>query len=275
MSRPTLLHRWRGRLAEDASPPLTSRAPGCDAIAYNERRAGQHHSRSRRRLRWPGAVEQLSLFRCGLRRALLSTDPCTPTAPAKPARRDRVRPRKTPGGVEVLAHLSPPGAASLRMLARGARHLRKKWNITLGPRRSHGAGRTAPTMCSRLPGARPLSERVDDEADEEHRRTRSGRRGHQCAALPRPDAEPVLRPASGAPSRVSEPRLSGLDARFVVADLECGSPKWILDDLCIRTSSAENLIRLRRTRADQIARPAVPLSPNQVRLVLRSPAPSG
>ena len=122
-----------------------------------------------------------------------------------------------------------------------------------------------------LPGTQPLSKKVDDKADEV-RVERALENKESCAVMPRPDTELVLGPASGAPSRVSKRTPLGLDIRFVVTNLECGSPEWIYDSLYCARGQAENLIKLHKTQLSSDRTSCRSAVANQVRLVLHTSA---
>ena len=108
--------------------------------------------------------QQLSLFnahydeRCFLPIHVYDTERSRPVAVV-------LRPGKTPGGVEVRAHLR-----------RLVRHIRKCWPKTRITFRGDGhyARPEAMTWCEKngadyvfgLPGTQPLSQKVDDKADE-------------------------------------------------------------------------------------------------------------
>ena len=202
--------------------------------------------------------QQLSLFnahydeRCFLPIHVYDTERSRPVAVV-------LRPGKTPGGVEVRAHLR-----------RLVRHIRKCWPKTRITFRGDGhyARPEAMTWCEKngadyvfgLPGTQPLSKKVDDKADEVR-----VERALENKDIVRGYAETRHRAGSWTCERRAVARIEatplGLDIRFVVTNLECGSPEWIYDSLYCARGQAENLIKLHKTQSHRIARPAVPLSP--------------
>ena len=62
----------------------------------------------------------------------------------------------------------------------------------------------------------------------------------------------------------------GLDIRFVVTNLECGSPEWIYDSLYCARGQAENLIKLHKTQLSSDRTSCRSAVANQVRLVLHT-----
>src|SRR5271170_4563810 len=64
----------------------------------------------------------------------------------------------------------------------------------------------------------------------------------------------------------------GLDIRFVVTNLECGSPEWIYDSLYCARGQAENLIKLHKTQLSSDRTSCRSAVANQVRLVLHTSA---
>jgi hypothetical protein len=64
----------------------------------------------------------------------------------------------------------------------------------------------------------------------------------------------------------------GLDIRFVVTNLEHGSPEWIYDSLYCARGQAENLIKLHKTQLASDRTSCRSAVANQVRLVLHTAA---
>ena len=123
-----------------------------------------------------------------------------------------------------------------------------------------------------LPGTKPLSKKVDETADDV-RAERAVATRTSCAATPRPATGPV----PGTSERRAVARIEatslGLDIRFVVTNLDCGSAEWIYDTLYCARGQAENLIKLHKSAAC-LRSHVVPLGAvaNQVRLVLHTAA---
>ena len=169
--------------------------------------------------------QQLSLFnahydeRCFLPIHVYDTERSRPVAVV-------LRPGKTPGGVEVRAHLR-----------RLVRHIRKCWPKTRITFRGDGhyARPEAMTWCEKngadyvfgLPGTQPLSKKVDDKADEVR-----VERALENKDIVRGYAETRHRAGSWTCERRAVARIEatplGLDIRFVVTNLECGSARMDL-----------------------------------------------
>ena len=172
--------------------------------------------------------QQLSLFnahydqRCFLPIHVYDTERARPVAVV-------LRPGKTPGGVEVRAHLR-----------RLVRHIRKSWPDTRITFRGDGhyARPEAMQWCETngvdyvfgLPGSKPLSRAVDDKADE----IRVERALTQSACV-RGFAEVRHKAKSWDKARRAVARIEatplGLDVRFVVTNIEGGSPQWMYETL--------------------------------------------
>jgi Transposase DDE domain group 1 len=181
-----------------------------------------------------------------------------------------LRPGKTPGGVEVRAHLR-----------RLVRHIRKRWKKTRITFRGDGhyARPEAMQWCEDngvdyvfgLPGSKPLSKKVDEEADAARTeravlgkdvvrsytqtRHRAGTWNRERRAVARIEATPL-----------------GLDIRFVVTSVEHGSPEWIYDSLYCTRGQMENLIKLHKTQLASDRTSCRSAIANQVRLVLHTAA---
>jgi hypothetical protein len=181
-----------------------------------------------------------------------------------------LRPGKTPGGVEVRAHLR-----------RLVRHIRKRWKKTRITFRGDGhyARPEAMQWCEDngvdyvfgLPGSKPLSKKIDEEADAARTeravlgkdavrsftqtRHRAGTWNRERRAVARIEATPL-----------------GLDIRFVVTSVEHGSPEWIYDSLYCARGQTENLIKLHKTQLASDRTSCRSAIANQVRLVLHTAA---
>lgn len=213
--------------------------------------------------------QQLSLFnahydeRCFLPIHVYDTERSRPVAVV-------LRPGKTPGGVEVRAHLR-----------RLVRHVRKQWPKTHVTFRGDGhyARPEAMDWCEKngvdyvfgLAGTKPLSKKVYDKADAV--RTQ---RAEENSDVVRDYAETRHKAGSWnrerrAVARIEATRL-GLDIRFVVTNVEHGTPKWIYDTFYCARGQAENLIKLHKTQlASDRTSCRSPIA-NQVRLVLHTAA---
>jgi Transposase DDE domain group 1 len=181
-----------------------------------------------------------------------------------------VLPGKTPGGVEMRAHLR-----------RLVRHIRKRWKRTRITFRGDGhyARPEAMQWCEDngvdyvfgLSGSKPLSKKVDEEADVARTeravlgkdvagsytqtRHRAGTWSRERRAVARIEATPL-----------------GLDIRFVVTSVEHGSPEWIYDSLYCARGQMENLIKLHKTQLASDRTSCRSAIANQVRLVLHTAA---
>jgi hypothetical protein len=181
-----------------------------------------------------------------------------------------LRPGKTPGGVEVRAHLR-----------RLVRHIRKRWPKTRITFRGDGhyARPEAMAWCEKndvdyvfgLPGTKPLSRKVDDKADEVR-----VKRAVESKDVVRGYAETAHKAKSWDRERRAVARIEattlGLDIRFVVTNLEHGSPEWIYDSFYCARGQAENLIKLHKTQLFSDRTSCRSAIANQVRLVLHTAA---
>ena len=213
--------------------------------------------------------QQLSLFnahydeRCFLPIHIYDTQMSRPVAVV-------LRPGKTPGGVEVRAHLR-----------RLVRHVRKSWPNTRITFRGDGHyGRPeAMQWCENngvdyvfgLPGSKPLSRAVDDKADE----IRVERALAQAACV-RGFAEVRHKAKSWDRARRAVARIEatplGLDIRFVVTNIEVGSPEWMYETLYCARGQMENLIKLHKAQLASDRTSCRSAVANQVRLVLHTGA---
>src|SRR6266403_710470 len=182
--------------------------------------------------------QQLSLFnahydeRCFLPIHVYDTEKSRPVAVV-------LRPGKTPGGVEVRAHLR-----------RLIRHIRTRWHKTRITFRGDGhyARPEAMTWCENngidyifgLSGTKPLARKVDEVADDI--RTRR--------AI---ENLPVLR-------------------GYTETSLDVGSAEWIYHTLYCARGQAENLIKLHKTQLASDRTSCRSALANQVRLVLHTAA---
>ena len=181
-----------------------------------------------------------------------------------------LRPGKTPGGVEVRAHLR-----------RLMRHIRKSWPATRVTFRGDGHyGRPeAMQWCEMsgvdyvfgLPGSRPLAKKVDDKADEIR-----VERALANADVVRGFAEVRHKAKSWDKERRAVARIEattlGLDIRFVVTNLEGGSPDWLYETLYCARGQMENLIKLHKAQLASDRTSCRSAIANQVRLVLHTGA---
>ena len=213
--------------------------------------------------------QQLSLFnahydeRCFLPIHVYDTERSRPVAMV-------LRPGKTPGGVEVRAHLR-----------RLVRHIRKRWAKTRITFRGDGhyARPEAMAWCEKnsvdyvfgLPGTKPLSRKLDDVAD-----AIRVQRAMENSAVVRGYAQTRHRAKSWDRERRAVARIEatalGLDIRFVVTNLEQGSPEWIYDSLYCARGQAENLIKLHKSQLASDRTSCRSAVANQVRLVLHTAA---
>lgn len=213
--------------------------------------------------------QQLSLFnahydeRCFLPIHVYDTERARPVAFV-------LRPGKTPGGVEVRAHLR-----------RLVRHIRKSWkNVRLTFRGDGHYGRPeAMQWCEDngvdyvfgLPGSKPLLKKVDEAADA----VRTQRAVEDADAV-RDYCETKHRAKSWSRERRAIARIEatrlGLDIRFVVTNIAHGSPEWMYDSLYCARGQAENLIKLHKTQLASDRTSCRSAIANQVRLVLHTAA---
>ena len=213
--------------------------------------------------------QQLSLFnahydeRCFLPIHVYDTERSRPVAFV-------LRPGKTPGGVEVRAHLR-----------RLVRHIRKRWTKTRITFRGDGhyARPEAMQWCEDngvdyvfgLPGSKTLLKKVDEAADAV--RTERAALGEDVVrdyTQTRHAAKSWSRERR-AVARIEATAL-GLDIRFVVTNLEHGSPEWIYDSLYCARGQMENLIKLHKTQLASDRTSCRSAIANQVRLVLHTAA---
>ncbi len=181
-----------------------------------------------------------------------------------------LRAGKTPGGVEVRAHLR-----------RLVRRIRTRWKATRITIRgdSHYARPEAMAFCEAngiryvfgLAGSRPLSAKVEEVAD----RIRT-ERALEDAGVVRGFTETRHRAGSWtrerrAVARIKATRL-GLDIRFVVTNIDYGSAEWIYDSLYCARGQAENLIKLHKTQLASDRTSCRSATANQMRLVLHTAA---
>ena len=214
--------------------------------------------------------QQLSLFnahydeRCFLPIHVYDTDRSRPVAVV-------LRPGRTPGrgrgaGASAPARAPHPHALDERPASRCAA------TATMPGRRPWpGARPTASATSSALPAADPCPPRWRSDAD----RIRT-ERAFTDAAVVRGYTETRHRAKSWnrerrAVARIEATRL-GLDIRFVVTNLEYGSPEWIYDSLYCARGQAENLIKLHKTQLASDRTSCRSAIANQMRLVLHTAA---
>lgn len=213
--------------------------------------------------------QQLSLFnahydeRCFLPIHVYDTEHSRPVAVV-------LRPGKTPGGVEVRAHLR-----------RLVRHIRKCWPKTRLTFRGDGhyARPEAMQWCEDhgvdyvfgLPGSKPLSKKVDETADAVRtERAVTDKQVVRGYCETRHKAKSWNRERR-AVARVEATKL-GLDIRFVVTNIEHSSAEWIYDSLYCARGQAENLIKLHKSQLASDRTSCRSAIANQVRLVLHTAA---
>jgi len=213
--------------------------------------------------------QQLSLFnahydeRCFLPIHVYDTATSRPVAVL-------LRPGKTPSGGEVRGHVR-----------RLVRRIRSHWPTTRLTIRGDGHYARPEVMawCEAnavdyifgLPGNAVLSRLVEPVADDVR-----VRRAEAQAPTLRRYAEARYGAKSWACERRVVARIEastqGLDIRFVVTNLECGSAEWLYDTLYCARGQAENLIKLHKSQlASDRTSCRSPLA-NQVRLVLHTAA---
>src|ERR1700691_1125886 len=213
--------------------------------------------------------QQLSLFnahydeRCFLPIHVYDTERSRPVAVV-------LRPGKTPGGVEVRAHLR-----------RLVRHIRKCWPKTRITFRGDGhyARPEAMDWCEAnridyvfgLPGSKPLSKKIDEAAD-------AARTARALSNKPvvRGYAETRHKAKSWSRERRAIARIEatplGLDTRFVVTNVEYGAAEWIYNAFYCARGQAENLIKLHKTQLASDRTSCRSAIANQVRLALHTAA---
>ena len=119
-------------------------------------------------------------------------------------------------------------------------------------------------------GTKPLARKVDEMADamRTDAPSRTGRRARLHRDAPQSQ---VLGQERRAVARIEATRL-GLDIRFVVTNLDVGSPEWIYDSLYCARGQAENLIKLHKAQLASDRTWCRSALANQVRLVLHTAA---
>ena len=181
-----------------------------------------------------------------------------------------LRPGKTPSGTEVRAHVR-----------RLVRRIRARWPKTRILLRGDGhyARPEAMACCESnglqyvfgLPGSKPLSRKVELAAYAVRTERAVGDKD-----VVRAYAETRHRAGSWnrerrAVVRIEATRL-GLDIRFVVTNVERGSPEWVYDSLYCARGQAENLIKLHKSQLRSDRTSCRSALANQVRLVLHTAA---
>ena len=122
-----------------------------------------------------------------------------------------------------------------------------------------------------LPGSKPLTKKMDEAADVVRtERTVFGKPVVRDYAETRHKAKSWNRERR-AIARIEATKL-GLDIRFVVTNLEPGSPEWLYDSLYCARGQAENLIKLHKTQLASDRTSCRSAVVNQVRLVLHTAA---
>lgn len=122
-----------------------------------------------------------------------------------------------------------------------------------------------------LPDSKPLPKKVDEVADAVRtERAVLGKPAVRGYAETRHKAKSWNRERR-AIARIEATTL-GLDIRFVVTNLEYGSPEWLRDSLYCARGQAENLIKLHKTQLASDRTSCRFAVANQVRLVLHTAA---
>jgi Transposase DDE domain group 1 len=213
--------------------------------------------------------QQLSLFngfydeRCFLPIHVYDTGRSAPVAVV-------LRPGKTPSGVEVRGHLR-----------RLVRHIRARWKTTRITFRGDGhyARPEAMDWCEAsgvdyvfgLTGTPALAKKVDGTADA----VRTERAVADKAAV-RDYTQARHRAGTWGRERRAVARIEatklGLDIRFVVTNIETGTPQWLYDTLYCARGQAENLIKLHKGQLASDRTSCRSPVANQVRLALHTAA---
>jgi hypothetical protein len=189
--------------------------------------------------------QQLSLFcthydeRCFLPIHVYDTEKSRPVAVI-------LRPGKTPSGVEVRAHLR-----------RLVRRIRGRWSMTRILFRGDGryARPEAMTWCEEngvdyvfgLPGTKPLSRKVEETADAVRTERAIGDKDVVRGFAETRHRAGSWRKERRAVARIQATRL-GLDFRFIVTNLDRGSPEWLYETLYCARGRAENPIKLHKAQ---------------------------
>jgi Transposase DDE domain group 1 len=122
-----------------------------------------------------------------------------------------------------------------------------------------------------LPGAKPLSKKVDETADAVRTERAVGDKD-----VVRGYAETRHRAGSWHRERRAVARIEatglGLDIRFVVTNLDRGSAEWLYETLYCARGQAENLIKLHKAQLASDRTSCRSALANQVRLVLHTAA---
>ena len=181
-----------------------------------------------------------------------------------------LRPGKTPSGTEIRSHLR-----------RLVRRIRRHWPTTRLTIRGDGHYGRPEVMvwCEAngvdyvlgLPGNAVLDRLVEPAADDVR-----VRRAEEQAAVVRRYTETRYGAKSWKCQRRVAARIEattkGLDIRYVVTNLDIGTPAWLYDTLYCARGQAENLIKLHKSQlASDRTSCRSPLA-NQVRLVLHTGA---
>jgi hypothetical protein len=213
--------------------------------------------------------QQLSLFnahydeRCFLPIHVYDTEKSRPVAVV-------LRPGKTPGGVEVRAHLR-----------RLTRRIRARWPKTriLFRGDGHYARPEAMAWCEDnnvdyvfgLAGSKPLARKVEETADAVRTDRAQGDKPVVRNYTETRHKAKSWNKERRAIARIEATRL-GLDIRFIVTNLAHGSPEWLYDSLYCARGQAENLIKLHKSQLASDRTSCRSALANQVRLVLHTGA---
>jgi hypothetical protein len=213
--------------------------------------------------------QQLSLFnahydeRCFLPIHVYDTAKSRPVAVV-------LRPGKTPGGVEVRAHLR-----------RLTRRIRSRWRKTriLFRGDGHYARPEAMAWCEEnnvdyvfgLAGSKPLARKVEEAADAVRTDRALGDKPVVRGYAETRHKAKSWNKERRAIARVEATRL-GLDIRFIVTNLAHGSPEWLYDSLYCARGQAENLIKLHKSQLASDRTSCRAALANQLRLILHTGA---
>ena len=181
-----------------------------------------------------------------------------------------LRPGKTPSGEEVRGHI--------RRLVRRIRMHWPKTRLTIRGD-GHYARPEVMTWCEAnavdyifgLPGNAVLSRLVELAADD----IRVRRAEAQAPVMRRYTEARYGAKSWKCQRRVAariEASTQGLDIRFVVTNLACGSAEWLYDTLYCARGQAENLIKLHKSQLASDRTSCRSALANQVRLVLHTAA---
>lgn len=122
-----------------------------------------------------------------------------------------------------------------------------------------------------LPGTKPLSRKVDETADAVRTERAIGDKDVVRGFAETRHRAGSWRKERRAVARIEATRL-GLDIRFIVTNLDLGSPEWLYETLYCARGQAENLIKLHKAQLASDRTSCRSALANQVRLVLHTAA---